>query len=105
MWRDGAIYKKMLASWRGMETRTHMPSSLHFNTVLVPIGSHSLYTGNYHYTQKKDGVETEAKAKVVASVWGAKFVQFLAALSVLPRSIWKNSMNSPFLPNRPIQNS
>ena len=39
-------------------------------------------------------METEAKAKVVASVWGAKFVQFLAALSVLPRSIWKNRMNS-----------
>ena len=25
-------------------------------------------------------METEAKAKVVASVWGAKFIQFLAAL-------------------------
>ena len=35
-------------------------------------------------------MEREAKAKVVASVWGAKFVQFLAALAVLPRSIWKN---------------
>ena len=28
---------------------------------------------------------TEATAKVVASIWGAKFVQFLAALAVLPR--------------------
>ena len=37
---------------------------------------------------------TEAKAKVVASVLGAKFDQFLAALSVLPRSIWKNKTNS-----------
>ena len=27
------------------------------------------------------------KAKVVASVWGAEFVQFLAALAVLPWSI------------------
>ena len=33
-------------------------------------------------------VETEGRAKVVVSVWGAKFVQFLAALAVvLPRSI------------------
>ena len=37
-------------------------------------------------------METEAKAKVgaVASVWGADLVKFLAALAVLPRSIWKN---------------
>ena len=32
-------------------------------------------------------METEAKAKVVASVWGTKFIQFLAALAVLPRLI------------------
>ena len=32
-------------------------------------------------------METEEKAKVDASVWGAKFIQFLAALAVLPRSI------------------
>ena len=32
-------------------------------------------------------METEAKAKVVASVWGAKFIHFLAAKAVLPRSI------------------
>ena len=41
-------------------------------------------------------LEIEAKAKFVASVWGADFVQFLAALVVLPRSIWKNRMNSSF---------
>ncbi len=39
-------------------------------------------------------MEREAKTKVVTSVCGADFVQFLAALSVLPRSIWKNMMNS-----------
>ena len=38
--------------------------------------------------------ETEAKAKVVASVWGAKFIQFLAARAVLPRSIWKKRLNT-----------
>ena len=32
-------------------------------------------------------METEGKAKVVASVWGPKFVQFFAALAVLSRSI------------------
>ena len=38
----------------------------------------------------------EAKATVVASVWGADFVQFLAALVVLPRSVWKKRLNSPY---------
>ena len=41
-------------------------------------------------------METEAKAKVVASVWGAKFILFLAALAVLTLSICKNRMNSTF---------
>ena len=39
-------------------------------------------------------IETEGKAKVVASVWGAEFVQFLAALAVLPSSFWKKRLNS-----------
>ena len=34
-------------------------------------------------------MEREAKAKVVVSVWGEEFVQFLAALDVLPWSIWE----------------
>ena len=41
-------------------------------------------------------METEAKAKVVASVWGAEFPQFLAVLGILPPSIWKTRMNSTF---------
>ena len=32
-------------------------------------------------------IKTEAKAKVVASVWGAEFIQFLAAPAVFPRTI------------------
>ena len=40
------------------------------------------------------GVKRDAKAKVVASVWGPDYVQFLATLAVLPRSIWNNRMNS-----------
>ena len=49
-------------------------------------------------------METEAKAKVVASDWGAKCVQFLAALAVLPRSTGKKRIIQPLLPNRPRQN-
>ena len=41
-------------------------------------------------------INTEEKAKVVASVRGAEFIQFLAALAVLPRMILKNRMNSSF---------
>ena len=54
----------------------------------------SLYTLNYLFWTNFDNsvpphhrrrMKREAKAKVVASVWGAEFVQFLAALVVLPR--------------------
>ena len=38
--------------------------------------------------------ETEAKAKVVASVWGATFIKFLAALADLHRMIFKKRLNS-----------
>ena len=31
-------------------------------------------------------IKTEAKAKVVTCVWGEEFIQFLAALAVLPRT-------------------
>ena len=39
-------------------------------------------------------IELKDKAKVVAPGWGTEFVKFLAALAVLPQSIWKNGMNS-----------
>ena len=40
-------------------------------------------------------METEDKAKAVASVSGSKFVQFLAALETVEfsRSIWKKRLN------------
>ena len=41
-------------------------------------------------------METEAKAKVIASVKGQNFIQFLAALPILLRAIWKKRMNSTF---------
>ena len=42
------------------------------------------------HSRHRRKMETEGKAKVVASVWGAKFVQFLAALAVLSQLIEKN---------------
>ena len=41
-------------------------------------------------------IYTEKKLKVVATVWGVDFSQFLAALAILPRTILKNRMNSFF---------
>ena len=41
-------------------------------------------------------MEREAKAKIVASVLGAEFIQFLAMLAILPPSIWKNRMSLTF---------
>ena len=38
-------------------------------------------------------MERETKAKVVASVWGTEIIQFLATLSILYGTIWKNRMN------------
>ena len=50
---------------------------------------------------------------VVAAVWGEEYIQFLAALAVLPKTIKKNTVgrihpflsNHPILQNRPVQNS
>ena len=56
------------------------------------------------------------KTKVVAAVWGEDFVKFLSALTILPRTIFKNRINSSSSfksswcnsshnSNRPVQNS
>ena len=51
-------------------------------------------------------IETEGKAKVVVSVWGAEFVQFLAALAVLLRGLFERKGEiHPIFPNRPKKNS
>ena len=39
------------------------------------------------FTPSRRRMEREAMAKVVASVWGAEFIQFLGALAVLSQSI------------------
>ena len=39
------------------------------------------YNDGNSYSQKKD--EDRSKAKVVASVWGTEFIQFIAALAIV----------------------
>ena len=34
-------------------------------------------------------LKTKEKANVVASVWGEEFIQFLAALTIFPRTIFE----------------
>ena len=50
-------------------------------------------------------IETEGKAKVFASVFGAEFVQFLAALAVLPQFIWKKRLNSDGLLEKTVKSN
>ena len=50
-------------------------------------------------------MEREAKAKVIASVWGAKFIKFLAALAISHQDDMKNRMNSSFSSYHPGANS
>ena len=45
-------------------------------------------------------MEREAKAKVVAAVWGTEWLQFHATLAVLPWSIWKKRLNSSLVDNK-----
>ena len=54
--------------------------------------SRTLKLTSYHRRR----IKTEVRAKVVASVWGEEFNQFLAALAVLPTTILKNNRNSSF---------
>ena len=49
------------------------------------------FFGEWH----RKSMGTEAKAKIVTSILGGKFVQFLAAQAVLPPLIWKKQLNSP----------
>ena len=54
-------------------------------------GQHDVKEGYYSQNNCAYSLLIEDKAKVVTSVWGAEFVQFLAALAV-----WKNRMNSTY---------
>ena len=37
----------------------------------------------YQWEEHRKRIKTEEKAKVVAAVWGEKFIKFLAALAIL----------------------
>ena len=78
-------------------TRTYVPRYL---DICHTVGNHNLHASPLKnqtchdlehdatvYVWHIRRIELEDKAKVVASVWGAEFVQFLAALAVLPWSI------------------
>ena len=45
------------------------------------------------FIHRRRRIKTEETAKVLAFVWGEEFIQFLAALAILPRTIMKNRMN------------
>ena len=52
------------------------------------------YGKSFLFVYKNHRRRVERKANVVASVWGAEFIHFLAALAGLPWSIWKKRLNS-----------
>ena len=64
--------------------------------VLDTTGSIAAHSGFYPDSSKhRRRIETEAKAKVVASIWGQiLFNSLLRKLHILPRSIWNNRMSS-----------
>ena len=53
-----------------------------FADVVLASGFYSGRESSRH----RRSIYTEGKAKVVASVWGKKIIQFLAASTVLPRT-------------------
>ena len=63
-----------------------------YSTVLTPTAEGPIdYSGKGSRVlpEHRRRIELEDKAKVVASVWGTQFIQFLAALAILPWSIEK----------------
>ena len=52
----------------------------------------SLIRSGSNQSHHRSRIKTEEKAKVVAAVWGEEFIQFLAALAVLPWTILNNRM-------------
>ena len=54
---------------------------------------HCVYA-EYSYHRRR--IKTEEKAKDIVVVWGAEFIQFLAALAILSRSMWKKRLNSSY---------
>ena len=66
----------------------------------------------YEYTICRRRINTAGKTKVIAAVWGAAFIQFLAALTIMPKTILNSSFsfksswsNSPVRQTVPVQKS
>ena len=79
------------------DTITQIYLTANINKPVGRGGGVGLFSCHYTVLQPhRRRIALEDKAKFVASVWGGKFVQFLAALTVLPRSIRKNWKNSTF---------
>ena len=55
----------------------------------------SHWSRGFQADHRRSWIKTEEKAKVVTSVWGEEFIQFLAAQAVLHRTILNNRMNCP----------
>ena len=81
------MYKSMLILY--VNTTTELSDTFHTHKK-TEVGIHTVAVNH------RRRIETEAKAKVVTSLWGTKFIQFLAALNVFPRLIWKIKFNSSF---------
>ena len=72
------------------------PGSAPVREPTTMLGHHVLHMySTFRLQRHRRRIKTEEeKAKVVASVWGKEFIQFLAALAILPRTILKNRMKS-----------
>ena len=83
----GALY----AVWRPQKGLLAISD---FNISWLPLLAFSLMTwgGASSTPLIKEGWREKQRQR--SAVWGKDFFQFLAALAVLPRSIWKNTRNS-----------
>ena len=67
-----------------------------------PLTAETLETQTVYPFRRR--LKTEAKAKVVTSVWGSDFIQFLEEeIMNCTRLIWRKGWIHPILQNRPIQ--
>ena len=60
-----------------------MANSVRRRERFVSLSLHILVIDLWIQDNHRRRIKTEAKAKVVAAVWGTTFIQFLAALAVL----------------------
>ena len=67
--------------------RTSHPVTLHSDPRV------KILVDNTVDTKHRRRIKPEEKAKVVASIWVEKYIQFLVALAVLPRKNLNNRMN------------